>query len=707
MTTITPRKSLLGEQTAENDRCLLLNNYIETSEYRAILETKDSTVVVGRRGTGKSAMFLKLIDMWTKDKHSKIITISPEDSHTLYFRGIFTEFEKDETKYQHVRAITKILLKYGVLLEILSGFLSFYKSRNDVQNNTDIGKYVTTWGESKSGFLIKIAKKYHEIDKGKGDLATIIGNLRDDLLIDELEYFLVELVDKYNPNFYLLIDRLDEGYENDYIGAAVISGIISVIAEMNKKYERVRAVVFLRDNVLRLIQKFDPDYTRNIEGEVISIHWDSQKLLTLVAKRLNSALNLKLENSQKIWDRCTADTGTGRELKGEDGFKKCLQFTLYRPRDLLSLLNKAFFFANCDNRNTIIIDDVETTAKEISSSRLEDLKKEYSKIVPAISVLVSSFDSTQAEMSYSEALQLIDNNIVDQVDSFDAKTQQDINLLQSDGLLRSLYSVGFIGIKDNFTKSFVFCHDGRQPEREFFNNDKVLIHPCYWISLNLSKNALSSEDAEQIDDEYEIKVSATQSNEIRTAKIGTLIASIGNIKMGVQDATNFEKWLLDAVKAVFAGQLSNIELHPNGSATQRRDVVGTNLATAKVWSRIEKNYGVSQVIFEAKNFESLSIEEYRQMTTYLTGSYGRLGFIVTRDRQEEISGPEVNWIREMYYTNDKLIIRLSYKFFTSMLSKLRTPEKYDAVDSYLSKVLDRYERNYLSLPSSNVSRSKK
>lgn len=53
------RASLLGEQSAEHDHAQLIGNYIETQEYRSVLETRDSTVIVGRRGTGKSAMFYR------------------------------------------------------------------------------------------------------------------------------------------------------------------------------------------------------------------------------------------------------------------------------------------------------------------------------------------------------------------------------------------------------------------------------------------------------------------------------------------------------------------------------------------------------------------------------------------------------------------------------------------------------------------------
>jgi hypothetical protein len=93
-TTVKPlRASLLGEQTAENDTKLLLSNFIETPEYRSIIETKDSTVVVGRRGTGKSAMFAKLLDFWGSQKATNVIAIAPEDHQAISFRSIFRPFE--------------------------------------------------------------------------------------------------------------------------------------------------------------------------------------------------------------------------------------------------------------------------------------------------------------------------------------------------------------------------------------------------------------------------------------------------------------------------------------------------------------------------------------------------------------------------------------------------------------------------------------
>ena len=306
-------------------------------------------------------------------------------------------------------------------------------------------------------------------------------------------------------------------------------------------------------------------------------------------------------------------------------------------------------------------------------------------------------------MSYSEAILLLDT-LHTRISAGEKERKEllDLVILKSDGILRALYSVGFIGTHDASSNTFTFCHDGRNPDREFDQTDKILIHPCYWIALNLSKNALAPDEAKQINDEYEIKVTSA-TPKIRAQKIGALIAEIGNIEEGKEQASDFEQWALTAIQTVFAGHLSNVEIKPNGSGVQRRDIVGTNLNKTDAWLRINKDYEVRQVVFEAKNYKEIGADEYRQLSTYLHGQYGNLGFIVTRDDDDNPwAGRELDWVKEIYTTQKKLIIRLSYKFLTKLLGKLRNIEKHDVVDHALSALLDNYERRYLSLQSTRT-----
>jgi hypothetical protein len=694
------RANLLGEQTAEHDGKLLLNSFIETPEYRLVIETKDSTVIVGRRGTGKSAMFAKLADFWGSQKGANVVRVAPEDFQTIIFRGIFKPFGG---QYSHIRSTSKIVWKYGLLLEMLTHMSKHFKTKDKISNYPLASEHIKRWHINPSDFFTKLSSIVAPIFRSATEVEEMIANLHRSLAIGELERDLAALLGETNLRFFILIDRMDEGYENDESGAAIVSGAIAVAAELNKRQQNVRAVIFQRDNILRSVQKFDPDYTRNIEGEVLPLHWDTYQLQNLVAKRLNAVFSLGIENTQKIWDRCAANEATGRELQGVEGFRKCLQFTLYRPRDLLSLLNQAFYNAGRENRDTIILKDVEKTAKTISGNRLDDLKKEYSSIFPSLPIAVSAFENGGPELNYSEAIAVLDGMpSAIKTAGAGAIAEQDFAILKSDGVIRALYSVGFVGTHDENSNTFTFCHDGRQPDREFTIQDRILIHPCYWIALNLTRNALAPEEAEQINDEYEIKVTSV-SPQIRSKRIGTIIADLGRIEEGREHADDFEEWVLTATQTVFAGHLGNLERKPNGNAVQRRDIVGTNLARSTAWSRIETDYQVRQAVFDAKNYKAVGRDEYRQMSTYLNGPYGRLGFLVTRDDDESVrAGAELDWVREIYQAEKKLIIRLSYKFFTRLLGKLRNPEKHDAVDNALAGILDMYERQYLSIPSSRA-----
>lgn len=54
------RPNSLGDTTAENDGKMLSDAFVATADFRSLIESDDRTVVVGRRGTGKSALYIEL-----------------------------------------------------------------------------------------------------------------------------------------------------------------------------------------------------------------------------------------------------------------------------------------------------------------------------------------------------------------------------------------------------------------------------------------------------------------------------------------------------------------------------------------------------------------------------------------------------------------------------------------------------------------------
>ncbi len=680
------RINVLGDIRAERDRHMLELAFYESPDYRTLIETTDRPIVVGRRGTGKSALCSQLRKYWQKGERTTVVEIVPEEDQVIGLRSLATLFG---SKYNHIKAGARIACKYALLAEACTRFTG--KGRTSPNGSTDfIARHVQGWRRMGPTFTSRLKELLRlKLERDQSPETTISG-LAQTLELSDLQSAVSEMLGKSKSSFIFLFDQLDEGFEPDETGVGLVGGFVHAAVDVNAQVPGMQCYIFLRDNIFKAIGQLDPDYSKNIEGRFLRLHWNEHQLFDLVCARLRIAFHLDVENNRRLWNRCTAG-----DLQESAGFEKCLRLTLYRPRDVLSLLNEAFYMAEKESRKIIILKDVEAVSREISNTRLDDLFKEYARIVPGLQPLASIFRDGDPEILYNEASLRIQRLFAD--DTLDRTVQREFAILNSpqEGV-RTLYSVGFLGIKDSVSSAFVFCHDGRSPSKEFGPNDRLLIHPCYWIALNLSQEKLAPEEAADIHDEYEVAI-FSEAPEIRKKRLGQLIGKIDRIATGVEGAYEFEDWCLSAIKMCFTGPLRNIELHPNKTAPQRRDVVATNQSETGVWRRILDDYGTRQVVFEIKNKLGIDPGEYRQMLSYLHDEYGRLGFIITRDKKPDLySGPELDWTRELFNKHRILVVKLTGGLLTSLLSKLRSPERVDPGEQAIGKIIDNYIRLYLS-----------
>jgi len=680
------RPNMLGDLRAESDQSMLNSTFIETADYRTLIETSDKIVIVGRRGTGKSALTIQLEKSWKKEDNLVVLKISPEEHQTYGIRPKLAQFGDSFVK---IRAGARLVWRYALMMEAAQLLQQKYKFPATT-GYKGIEVRVQSWMKLRGSVLDKYSQTLKDVVSLDLSPEERISDLSVSLDLTNTENAFISACEESDSRVAILIDRLDEGYEPDDSGIGLVDGLVQASIDLKTKTRCVRPVIFLRDNIFRSVQKNDPDYSRNIEGHVLRLHWDRETLFTFVTKRLRQAFEIDQESSVKIWNACAAG-----ELKGKAGFDHCLHLTLYRPRDLLSLLNDSFYLAGKGGGSQIIFSHIQDTGRTISRNRLEDLKKEYEHIFPGLAQLIAAFHGGSPDRTVEDTVNLI-NGVLNK-GSDDPKVAQSFFILdEAKTVIRSLYSVGFLGVRDGSTGAFVFCHDGRSPDREFSSPDRVLIHPCYWMALNSERTDLDQKVAEEIHDEYDIEISS-ETPQIRNNKIRKLINELNAIETGTQGATEFENWCHKAIRICFAKGLVHVELKANKQANSRRDVVATNLGEGDAWRRIYEDYGTRQVTFEVKNYQGISAADYQQVQSYLTGDYGRLGFIITRDDSVDLyANRDVEWVRELYSTHKVIVIKLTAKFLAGLLDKLRKPQKHDAVNNAVHRLLDTYTRLYIA-----------
>jgi hypothetical protein len=201
----------------------------------------------------------------------------------------------------------------------------------------------------------------------------------------------------------------------------------------------------------------------------------------------------------------------------------------------------------------------------------------------------------------------------------------------------------------------------------------------------------------QTNDEYEV-IHSNEPRDLRIQRLGRLPEELGGIPTGHAGSRGFETWVSRAVKLLFSGSLSNIELKPNpATALNQRDIVATNTTQGTFWRRIYEDYQSRQVVFECKNYEEITPDDFRQVLDYSTGEYGRFAIIVRRGGNDLLTENEKDRIKDQFFNHKMLILIIPVSLLALCIRKSRTPKKYDYAEFTMSKHMDYTVRSVLSL----------
>jgi len=601
-----------------------------------------------------------------------------------------------------LRAVARLLWRASLLIEALHRIERHYKFGKLAERAFLVDyarKHKALLTQSVSARCVDLLKLAMAAASHGVEVAPTLATVME---IDKLQQAVANALHEMPARIVVLCDDLDEGWLPDVPATAVLGGLAMATADLTDRKTEIYPLLFVRDNIFRALAQLDSDFTRHIEGHTLRLHWDENSLLHLVAQRLRVALKLgDVESDIRVWDRFAH-----RALRERDGFLACLHHTLYRPRDVIVLLNEAYANAARENRYAIVETDVQQSAKLISQHRLDDLLKEYETVFPGLRLFVDHFKGRHVPEKFGEIRSMLDEAVVT-ADYFDPAARDFGIFSTGSEIFSALYSVGFIGVQGVDGDAFTFCHDGAPSTLGSTEvATLVTVHPCYWKALDLQGATPPEEVLIRINDEYKAKPSAELAN-IRTALLGEIYGALPRLAVGSDGSRQFEEWVFRTVKVLFAGKLTNPQLKPNTGAVQQRDVVATNMAKDGFWNRILADYRSRQVVFEVKNYEEIGPDDFRQLTSYLTGEYGEFGVIVSRSRSESPTETEKTWIRTMWTDQRRIVMILPAVVLARCVSKLRDARRFDYTEDTLNKRMDLLVRSYLSIPQARRFRKKK
>ncbi|WP_157653683.1 hypothetical protein [Burkholderia ubonensis] len=148
MASLENRANILGDVRAENDRQMLDQAFFEWQDYKILFEADDRFVVVGRRGTGKSALTYRLQKEWREKKYF-VVVVAPDEEDVFGLRSVASRFGTTVTR---VRAAIKTAWRFAMAMEIALQLHSYYKTKKAI-NDSNVLLPMLKW--EKSGALPK------------------------------------------------------------------------------------------------------------------------------------------------------------------------------------------------------------------------------------------------------------------------------------------------------------------------------------------------------------------------------------------------------------------------------------------------------------------------------------------------------------------------------------------------------------------------
>ena len=462
-----------GDDTAEKDEYLL--EYFVQSESYARLAQMQKNIVVGRKGSGKSALLKKLSESFYQQEKTVLVKITPD------FKTLRSVLNDDDLRENFGE---EIFFQHTWLRQIMTDF--HCNAGNMFKGDLCRGSYeyarelAKRCGRTHVDFLENISEILKGLKLKAGNLGefglSIEKELREASGVDAMKHHLHELSND-GVTFVALIDDLDLGWDNSPLANNLLLGLLSATTYLEAVHQNIHPIVFLREDVYELLlrQTQHSDKYRDVER----IRWDRGQLKTILEHRIIFNFEQSGEATPEdpfysVFPPTVSTSNTDRWM---------IERTLSRPRELIQL---ARYYTEGLNSQSPSDDKLKDAEPGYSDWKLQDLCSEYANQYPNLQAVMSYWKTKFFRTKYHLPRAEIDDMLLEILGNVPINESWFNELSEhtdTDGFLNVLYEIGFLGD---------FVVGGGGGSRTYYSYEghheplfrEVQIHPCFRRAVN-------------------------------------------------------------------------------------------------------------------------------------------------------------------------------------------------------------------------------
>lgn len=451
--------------------------------HRAVVDglvSGNKAYVIGRKGTGKTAITQHLIRKRSFDQFAQRLTFKNFPFNTLYDLkdDSFTRPNQYITLWKYViySTVCKMLIENQ---SVDSSIRVRLKELYDDDLDRALPKAVKRW--TGGSFDIKI------LGTGFGYSRRSQETNPSEVTWLERTEILETLLQEHLPDdqqFLVIFDELDEDYKEildpDQSRAyfELLTSLFKAAQDIRSRFDRkaLYPIIFLRDDIYDFVR--DPDKTK-WEDLRVSLTWDTAQLQKLLAFRISRALNPEGEilNFREAWSALTPVPHMGF---GSNKRKKIPTYlfiersTQLRPRDFIRYLQVCAEYAIEYNLRYVNSRAIQRSDKAFSNYLRSELQDEMHGILPEIQDIMSLFSTIRKQVMFIDQF---NDAYVDFLSRNDHLPRRDPQFVTE-----QLFKFSVIG---NYSKGQKQFFRYSNPEARLNNKEQIIIHRGLFKSFQI------------------------------------------------------------------------------------------------------------------------------------------------------------------------------------------------------------------------------
>ena len=477
----------MGSSTAENEFVSLGEYYVQTDQFRRTLRG-EVRIVVGRKGSGKTAVFAQVRDHIRSDRNQIVLDLKPEGYQLRKFKEQVLDLLEDGTREHTITAFWEYLLLLEAAYKILEKDRILHLRDHDTyEPYQELAKvYKEDRYHQEGDFserMLRLVEQIAAIFKAKHPGASELRLTREQvtglLYLHDIRQLRIQ-IERYmafKTGLWILFDNLDKGWSAHGLTDDDLL-IIRCLLDAGRKIEQTlqgkgvdcHTVVFLRNDIYSLLVEATPDRGKEARA---SLDWSEPDLLRDMLRRRLIYNGLDRRTSfEELWRMIAVSL-----VDGEESSQYLIERSMMRPRFLLNLLSHCRGYAVNLGHEKIEADDIRRGLDAFSTDLIYDIDLEIRDVLPFAEDVLYTFFGQPALLREQDISVLLN---------------QKFDVDQCQKIFDILLWYGVIGvIRQNGSEAFIYSvnYDTKRltalinlvplEERTF------CVNPAFWLGLEI------------------------------------------------------------------------------------------------------------------------------------------------------------------------------------------------------------------------------